>query len=863
MRVSAGGESDRLIRARELHRLAVAQNSADRPAAAQPLLRQALRAVDGAEADPGAATLRVQILITLAKAEAELRGSAAGLARLDEASTLFGDRIDPQVAVALQNQRGVLAVRSGNLRAALDEFDKAERYLADATPLERANILLNGGSTAMLLGDYRRGVRDLHRCAEVARAHHLTALAHMSLHNLGYLEFLRGDIPQALRLMSQADSLRDGPDGVSLLDRARVLAEAGLIRDADDVLGEAAELLRRTRVWQDLAETELERARCALVAGDPQSARRFAGRARDRFRRRGNHAWQSTAELVLLQADLAAGRPPARLVGPALRVQDNLVAQDRIGAARTAGLIAAEATLLARGSGPARELLATVGGTHKGDPISARMHVRLVDARIDMRSGRDRRALGTVRTGLAELAAYQASFGSIDLQAASAVHGRRLAELGIAAALERGRAAEIFDMAERARAVSTRLPVVQPPKDPAVADLLMELRQTVESLRAVQQDRTASATLVRRRQELENAIAGRRWTLAGAGDARPVPDLDAVHAGLGSAGCAMAMFLEVAGALHAIVISPGGSRVVPLGPSTPVLELARRVHADLDALARPMVSDQLAAAVRGSFDRSVRELDARLVMPLLLGGDRVVVVSTGVLGQLPWGALPSLRGVPVVVAPSATTWLTGYQSGNRSRRRSVAVFAGPDLPRAHHEVAGVGRAWGAASGPGPAEVADRATRGAVSRAMSTAGIVHVAAHGVHQTDNPLFSSLRLSDGVLFAHELDQTRRAPDHVVLSSCELGLATVRPGDEALGLTSVLLRLGTRSVVAGVARVSDDVAADAMIAYHRRLAAGMDTASALAEVTAAAPAVAPFVCFGAAWRPPGFGAARRRRVP
>jgi CHAT domain-containing protein len=88
-------------------------------------------------------------------------------------------------------------------------------------------------------------------------------------------------------------------------------------------------------------------------------------------------------------------------------------------------------------------------------------------------------------------------------------------------------------------------------------------------------------------------------------------------------------------------------------------------------------------------------------------------------------------------------------------------------------------------------------------------------------------------------------------VLSACELGLATIRPGDEGLGLTSVLLRLGTHSVVAGVARVEDEVAARTMIAYHQRLAAGADSAAALAEATTAldGAAAAPFVCFGAAW--------------
>jgi CHAT domain-containing protein len=87
-------------------------------------------------------------------------------------------------------------------------------------------------------------------------------------------------------------------------------------------------------------------------------------------------------------------------------------------------------------------------------------------------------------------------------------------------------------------------------------------------------------------------------------------------------------------------------------------------------------------------------------------------------------------------------------------------------------------------------------------------------------------------------------------VLSACELGQATVRPGDESLGLTSVLLQLGARCVVSGVAEVADELAAEVMGGYHRRLAAGADSAVALADATAAAGRPVPFVCFGAAVR-------------
>jgi hypothetical protein len=54
----------------------------------------------------------------------------------------------------------------------------------------------------------------------------------------------------------------------------------------------------------------------------------------------------------------------------------------------------------------------------------------------------------------------------------------------------------------------------------------------------------------------------------------------------------------------------------------------------------------------------------------------------------------------------------------------------------------------------------------------------VAAHGSHIRQNPLFSSLELADGPLFAYEIADRRVAP-HVVLSACELGRS---PPDRAM---------------------------------------------------------------------------------
>ena len=210
----------------------------------------------------------------------------------------------------------------------------------------------------------------------------------------------------------------------------------------------------------------------------------------------------------------------------------------------------------------------------------------------------------------------------------------------------------------------------------------------------------------------------------------------------------------------------------------------------------------------------------------------------------------------MVVSPSASSWLeavdrtvTGSQTHPIGVLR-VASVAGPGLTRAGAEARTIAGTWS-----GTAITGLGANTGAVTTVLGTHDIVHIAAHGRHEPENPLFSSLRLVDGPLFAYELDSTIGMASCVVLSACEVGLSTLRPGNEALGLTSVLLQLGAGSVLAGVARVADDVAAQVMERMHRFMVAGVDSATALARAQVAAgpdDVAAPFVCFGSSWAAP-----------
>jgi hypothetical protein len=251
-------------------------------------------------------------------------------------------------------------------------------------------------------------------------------------------------------------------------------------------------------------------------------------------------------------------------------------------------------------------------------------------------------------------------------------------------------------------------------------------------------------------------------------------------------------------------------------------------------------------AVEASLRRSLSWLHGVLIEPLGLGDEALTIVPTGPTTTLPWGCLPSLRGRPVEVAPTATSWLAGTLGSSETDGLTVEAFSGPGLTGASDEAAAVAKLW-EPTATSIAHPTALGTRRQLARALTSATIVHVAAHGSHMRQNPLFSSLQLADGPLFAYEIADRQLAP-HVVLSACELGQATTRPGDEALGLTRVLLQLGAQCVVAGVAQVADGVAGQVMASYHLRLAAGADSATALADASASEPYV-PFVCFGSSW--------------
>ncbi len=791
--------------------------------------------------DPRAVGRRLvaaRVLLSLAFSQHELGHAAAATQALEDAERLAAYAGPSSLQVLIDAQRGAMLLREGRLTDALEHLDLAVTSLAEAPEIDQCKIMLNRGDANGLIGNIAAAKADSARALELAQAYGLRTLAFYGTHNLGLFEFLSGNLPRALELMpSIEEASSDFERGVVGLDRARVLLNAGLVSEADRSLVEACTALSRTELVQFLAEAELIRAEVALLADNPQLAQTVSHAAVARLRPRNNHRATALGELVKLRADAAADAPRAQLVRAADRltgVFSDLGLPDQ---ARLARLIAIDHSMA---STPA--LARPLPTISPAQPLELRLYGRLVRARLAFARGDRTPGLRQARTGLLELAKYQAQFGSLDLQTSSAVHGVSLAAAAITEEITADRPASVLTWLERARAISGRVTPLQPPEDEVTAELLTQLRWTTNQLEREELAGNDGEPLRRRRQALERQIRARSWTVRGTGTVLDEPRIVDLRRALGEAALVaiFALYEEV----HGVVLTQRRCWMRRLSNLTEITELTRRVGADLDVLALDRVPDPLRTTARASLRRCTARLDDLLIAPLKLPDARIVLLPPGRLASLTWADLPTFRQRPLVIAPSASTWLGAHARFVTVPGRVVAV-AGPGLNRAETEVRAVAETW-----PGCQVLSgEDAKVETFLSAINGAQLVHVAAHGQHQRESPLFSSIRLSDGPVVGYDLDRVPDPPQQVVLSACDLGRATVRPGDEALGLTRALLNTGTSTVVSGVAKVSDRGAADLMADYHRRLAAGSTPAYALAAAVAAADDPMPFACFGAGW--------------
>ncbi len=820
-----------MLSASELHQRGFAASSAGRHATARKLFEKALTR------SPDHAT-RARIELSLAYTEAELDTVEQGLARCRHALTL--PDVPRHVQGLIWSQIGLLHMRAGDGTAALEALDRAAPMIDPAShealgalEINRGNVYLQRGEPEPAITAFKIGEREFEADGDPLRRD-------KAVHNLGYAYLLTGDLVQALQLMDRAhDSFVElGPvyEAVGSQDRAEALIAAGMPTEAMSALRAAAEAFARRRMRKRQAEALLVLARL-LLQHDPREGMRVARRAARLFTGNGSTVWALRASAVALEARVLDGADAPGLVDEACSLADDLRDADLPQDAVTAYLYAVRSAAR-RGDLTLAHRCLEQADVGPESPLPLRLLDQQVEAELDAMQGDHAAVARRARGGLAALHEWQATFGSLDLQSSLVGHGRGLARLGLRAALEGGRPADVFEWAERARALATRVVPVRPEVPAERVDALRRLRE----LLIATPDRTDTTELRSLRQEIRESA----WQRDGSGVVAEPMQLDEVQAELGRReGCVVAHLVSD-DRLHALVVTPTDARVVPLGGFRPVQSLLNGLQADLDVSAAHLPAAMRDIVLGTLYDRLARLADL-LVAPLAghLDGRRVALVASGPLIGVPWHLLDGLRGLPMTLPRSVSALLREPTAVARDGR--AVLVAGPHVPRAQEEVTRAAAPWARAE----TLTGDRATTDEVAAAARDAEVLHLAAHGRHSADNPLFAGVQLQDGMWFGYDIDALPRVPGAVVLSACELGRSTIRWAEEAVGMPSAWLHAGARVVIASPASVDDDVACEVLAAAHTGLARGDRAADALADATGSHGSCVPstFTCIGAGW--------------
>lgn len=305
---------------------------------------------------------------------------------------------------------------------------------------------------------------------------------------------------------------------------------------------------------------------------------------------------------------------------------------------------------------------------------------------------------------------------------------------------------------------------------------------------------------------------------------------------------------------------PGRDEIESLSRRTYELLTARGVRSDTG---EPETRARRIAAADREWTSLSRLLSQVLLRPVssFLGRARVIVVGDGAIDYLPFSALPdptSPTGAPLVEAhevvriPSASALAVSRRHRPLSAPyRSLAIVADPVFSaldtrvRAGHSPAGVAVdeyprlrfsrteavAIAGLAAPGHALLAldfaasrDRLVGGA----FADRDILHLATHGILDTDRPELSGLVFStvdadgqplDGHLRLTDIYNLPMDADLVVLSGCETALGREFRGEGLVGLTRGFLYAGASRVIASLWRVDDRATAELMTRLYRGL--------------------------------------------
>ena len=759
----------------------------------------------------------------------------------------------------------------GRFRDALEAIKRAQRKNADGgSEMERLQLLLGEGVLHAIRGSFRKAQHALQRARDGALAEDFRALAAEALVHLARVHARQGRHASALAAYDEAQVLARsvgeplllsqavGGQGVMLFTlgdreagRARLLEEQELLAGAGRPDALARSKSNTGVILSVLGDREEGRAlvAAALAYFDTLPNKSDAVHARLQL---GQMLWMKTGA----QAEALAIHERALKEAEPLGDRD-LLAWARFSAARSA----MRAGDLERAYGLLREAESALH--------SLRSWRRLVDVRtalaeLHVRKGEHALALAKAtqaleaheRTmaGLGDSQGAQARAGAGTLYGLGAFAAVR--EQDVAAALtfvESGRAGALLDDIDQRDEMRRQMRSLSPEllereedaraREKAARAALDRASRRGQRARidAAKQELDAAQDVLRQvAGQIQRALKQRTAHLLAPG-VRTIEDIQGALAE--DQALVLYGLLVVEGVCDeavALVLQPEGARIVSLGRATTIKDACAAFDgsdADVDPTAalatlRKLLTEPL------KLDKAVR---------------RLLVSPEGALCYVPFAALFDRA---VTMTPSGTTHVV-LREERRPRGKGVLALGAPDYAGASPGAQAI-YFRGSPLAPLPASKAEAeavgttaltgadATESALAKALAASApwrALHLACHGLVNTEKPMLSALALSkskedDGFLTVLDVLHMEVPADLAVLSACDTARGKVVKGEGIVGLTRAFMYAGAPRVICSLWKVDDEATSALMVKFYElwnpKAGAGLPAAEALQKAQA-----------------------------
>jgi CHAT domain-containing protein len=754
----------------------------------------------------------------IARASANIPLVKVELGRFEEATRDFdralqANRIaeDTRTQANLLANIGMLEIRLGNPRRAISLLDSARAMYEDNDASGKVNALGQLASAWIAAGELQRAINAADSAIQIARSEGLQQEVAANMEVLADAQLQAGNSRLALATLKSADSIDaelglTTERGTNLRRAAMILAELGESVPAVQLSARALAEHRKASAMSEAILDRLELAKGLYFTGGIEKARPQLDSAESEARATRNPVIVN--EVAITSAGLLLRVGDARGALARLDRSSKLENADdwRINNLRAASL--AKLGRLPEAQQEAKHALTLVERERSSLGVGP------------LRSG----YLSNRVTAFTRLASIQLALGdtSAAFETAASLPGRTLSE----------RLSGLDSPGQRLTSIAQSEKLLIRAKE-----LERQLAETRGEDGGAERARALETEIMRTRTAYESALGGAARLPRGGMLGESKITARAVQSSLAPR---QALILYMSGEDRVDIFVVRRNRISHASVLISAGELARKIRFVREALQRS--NDRHTTLV------ALANLRAILITPVerdLEAAGELIIVPHAAAGALPFAALwDAVRGRfliedrTITYAPTVAALMD--QSRNQMLARKVAVFA-PDpanLPGTKAEAVNIARL----SRNVTQYIGRRSSKAAVRDALARGDLVHIASHGSHNSQNPLFSEVTVapasrseSDAVLSVNEIMSIPVRSPLVFLSGCETALGGAGDGvfatqlDEG-SLAQAFLFAGASSVVATLWPVRDREASAIAVHFYSSVSAGLSPGEALA---------------------------------